>query len=571
LVDQTYTTPTETHNPLETSATVASWDGPDRLTVYDSTQWIKGTQAILAEAFGLPRENVRVICPFVGGAFGCKGSIWPHTILAAMAAQAVKKTVKLALSRQEMFVSAGHRPPTIQHIALAAKPDGKLQVLRHRTQTVTSPVGDFIEPCGMGTSKVLYASPAIEIEHTLYKVNVATPTFMRAPGETPGTFALESAMDELAYALKIDPVELRLINHADQHPINGKPWSGKHLKECYQIGADRFGWAKRNPTPRSMRDGKLLVGWGMATATYPGYKFLGSAKVRLLADGTAHVTSATHDLGTGAYTAFTQISADALKLPMEKVKFELGDSLFPHAPVAGGSNSTATVGSAIVDAAKAAHGKIIAMAINDPVSPLHGMAAENISIDSGGRMVSRNDASKVDTFAAVLKRAGKDSIEAEASAHPGEEQKEFAIHSFGAQFCEVKIDPELPRVQVSRFVSVIDNGRVINPKTAASQVKGGVIMGIGMALMEETIYDTPTGLPATSNLADYHVCVHADAPGVEVHFIDQPDVYFNAMGARGVGEIGITGVAAAVANAVYHATGIRVRDLPITPEKLMAL
>jgi xanthine dehydrogenase YagR molybdenum-binding subunit len=568
-IEATYVTPTETHNPMEPSATIAMWEG-DRLTVYDATQWVQGTQATLAEAFGLPRENVRVICPFVGGAFGCKGFQWPHTFLAAMAARQVRRPVKLAITRPQMFTSCGHRPVTVQDLALAADKEGKLRAIRHRTKIVTSPVGTHIEACGLASTGKLYACPNIDIEHTLYQINIATPTPMRAPGETPGTYALESAMDELAYALKLDPIALRLVNYADAHPISGKPWSSKQLKECYRRGAEKFGWSQRKAEPRSTRgnDG-ALIGWGMATATYPGYRFAGAAKARLMADGRAVVSSAAHDLGTGAYTVFTQVAAEAFGLPVEKINFKLGDSSLPKAPVAGGSNTTATISEAILRAAAVVKEKLAALAVTDRKSPLFGQRADNlIAVD--GRLSSKSDPSKSDKFADILSRAGQDAVEGESGlTEPGEEAEKFAFQSFGAHFCEVKIDPLLPRVRVTRFVSVIDNGRVLNPKTSRSQIMGGVIMGIGMALMEETIYDPHTGRPVTQNLADYHVCVNADVADITPFFIDVPDPHINSLGARGLGEIGITGVAAAVANAIFHATGKRVRDLPITPDKLI--
>jgi len=568
-IEATYATPTETHNPMEPSATIAMWEG-DRLSVYDATQWVQGTQATLAEAFDLPRENVRVICPFVGGAFGCKGFQWPHTFLAAMASRQVGRPVKLAISRPQMFTSCGHRPVTVQNLSLAANKDGKLRAIRHRTQIVTSPVGTHIEACGLASTGKLYACPNIDIEHALYEVNIATPTPMRAPGETPGTYALESTMDELAYALKMDPIELRLANYADAHPINGKPWSSKQLKECYRRGAEKFGWAQRKAEPRSMRDKDgSLIGWGMATATYPGYRFVGAAKARLMANGCAVVSSAAHDLGTGAYTVFTQVAAEALGLPVEKITFELGDSSLPKAPVAGGSNTTATISEAILRAADVVKKKLIVLATADKKSQLFGQKVDDL-IAADGRLSSKGDPSKSEKFADILARAGQDAIEGESGlTKQGEEAAKFAFQSFGAHFCEVKIDPLLPRVRVTRFVSVIDNGRVLNPKTSRSQIMGGVIMGIGMALMEETIYDPQTGRPVTQNLADYHVCVNADVADITPFFIDLPDPHINSLGARGIGEIGITGVAAAIANAVFHATGKRVRDLPITPDKLI--
>ena len=540
-IENTYSTPTETHNPMETHATIAQWEAPDRLTIYDATQYVKGAQGIVAQAFGLPKENVRVICPFVGGAFGCKGPVWTHTILAAMAAKVVGRPVRIELTRQQMFSGTGHRTPTFQTIALAATGDGKLQAIRHHSETLTSPVGHWVERCGVGSTSVLYDAPAIEFDHVVHVVNVSQPSFMRAPGECPGTYALECAMDELAYALKIDPLKLRQINNSPKHPIKGVPWSTKHLAECYQLGAEKFGWSKRNHEPRSMKDGDLLVGWGVATATYPAHAGKAQVHIQLKTDGTALVRCAAHDLGTGQWTSLTQISADAIGLPVEKVKFELGDSSLPLGPVAGGSQTTATVGSAIANAA------------DELKKKLNEIGA---------------DPSKPETFRQAIQRAGMASVEADGKFEFKENEK-IGFQSFGAQFCEVKIDPELPLVRVTRWVSVMDCGRVVNLKTGRSQILGGVVMGIGMALEEETVYDPPTGLPATRNLADYHVPVHADINNIDVHFVGEPDYAFNPMGARGMGEIGITGAAAAVANAVFHATGKRVRDLPITLDKLM--
>ncbi len=567
-VEQTYTTPVETHNPMELSATVAAWDG-DRLTVHDATQWVKGTQAILADVFGLPRDKVRALCPFLGGGFGCKGFIWPHTILAAVAAKVVGRPVKLMLTRAQMFVGVGHRPSTHQKVTLAAAKDGTLTAVRHETTTETSPVGEYIEACGTATSRIMYACPNARLVHTLAHVNVATPTPMRAPGENPGTFALESALDELAYALKMDPVALRVLNHTAVNPATGLPWSSNFLKECYALGAEKFGWKKRTPEPRSMKDGSLLVGWGMATATYPGYRFPASAKARVTADGKAVVSSATHELGTGAYTIFTQAAADALGLPVGRVTFELGDSSLPPAPVAGGSNSTASVSQAIVEAAQAVQSKLAQMAVADAKSPLHGLRADQVSFGDG-KAFAAAEPSRGEPIADLIGRGGKGAVVGESATRLSEEkQKRFAFQSFGAQFCEVKVDEALARVRVTRWVGAFDNGRVLNPKTCRSQVLGGVIMGMGMALMEHTAYDERTGRPVTDNLADYAVPVNADVGAIEAYFIDKPDPHINALGCRGIGEMAVTGVAAAIANAVYHATGKRVRDLPITPDKLL--
>jgi xanthine dehydrogenase YagR molybdenum-binding subunit len=568
-LQQTYVTPTETHNPIEMSGTIAQWDGDKKLTVWDATQFIKGVQNLLAGAFGLKIDNVRVICPFVGGAFGCKGALWPHVFLAAMAAKTTGVPVKFHLPRKSMFTGTGHRTPTRQTISLAATDDGKLQAMRHQSQTVISPVGEMIETCGARTTGVMYSSPNIRVEETLYPVNVATPTFMRAPGECPGTYALESALDEFSYILEMDPVQLRLINHADNHPIRDVPFSAKHLKEAYQVGAEKSGWSKRNPKPGSMREGDLLVGWGMATCTYPGYKMSAAVKATLRADGSALLQCATHDLGTGAYTAMTQISSEQLGVPFEKVTFQLGESDFPFGPVAGGSNSTATVGTAIHEVAQMTHKALAELAVKDSQSPLYKLKTNDIAMVSPGRLGSKDG--KSDTYSDILKRAAKDSITVESKLGAPDENKKLAFQSWGAHFLEVKIDPLLPRVQVSRVVTVINCGRVVVSKQARNQIMGGVVMGIGMALTEATEYDPQTGMPATANLADYHIMTNADAPAIEVEFVGEPDFAFNPVGCRGVGEIGITGVAAAVANAVYHATGKRVRELPITPDKLLDL
>jgi xanthine dehydrogenase YagR molybdenum-binding subunit len=568
-IHQTYTTPTETHNPIEMSGTIAAWEGDKKLTVWDATQFVKGAQSILARSYDLEIEDVRVIDPFVGGAFGCKGAVWPHELLATMAAKAVGRPVKFYVPRREMFTSAGHRTPTSQTVLLAATSDGKLQAIQHTTHSLTSEVGRWTEVCGARSSGVMYASPTIKIEEFVYPLNIATPTFMRAPGECPGTYAIECALDELAYLLQMDPLELRLANHADDHPIKQVPFSAKHLREAYRLGAEKFGWSKRPAMAGQMRDGDLLVGWGMATCTYPAHKMEAAAKAILHADGRATVQCATHDLGTGAYTAFTQISSEQLGVPFDKVTFELGKSDYPFGPVAGGSNSTGTVGSAIHAVAGLLHKALAELAVKDSKSPLHGLSPNDIAMVVPGRIGSKNDASKSDSFSEILTRAGKESIAVE-SALPGEEDDEkHAFQSWGAHFCEVKIDPLLPRVQVTRFLTVINCGRVVTYKPARSQIIGGVVMGIGMALHEATEYDPKTGLPVTANLADYHVPTNADIPPIEVYFVGEPDFAFNPIGCRGIGEIGITGTAAAVANAVYHATGKRIRDLPITPDKLL--
>lgn len=586
-LEATYTTPIEHHNPMEPSASTAAWDG-DSLTIYDATQWVYGTRDIVAFTLGIPNENVRIISHYVGGGFGCKGFTWWHPVLAAVAARKVGRPVKLVLTRQQMFSSCGHRPRTIQEIAFGAKQNGEITAIRHITTSQTSEVDEHVEPCGL-TTRILYACPNLEVTHNLVRVNTGTPTAMRAPGEAPCTFALESAIDELAYKLGIDPVELRIINHANVNPHINKPWSSKYLKECYQMGAERFGWSRRNPTPGSMQDGDYLVGWGVATATYPGYRSPASAKAQLFADGHAVVSSATHDIGTGTYTIMTQIAADAFGLPVERIEFKLGDSSMPIAPVAGGSQSAASVGPAVRGAAEAVRKRVIELAVADNGSPLYEQLEDEI-LTENGRVFVKSNPSRGETYVEILQRSNLPLVEIEAMATTASsevkearnpavricagkdenaDQQQYAFQSFGAQFAEVRVHPRLGRVRVTRLVSAIDAGRILNHKTARSQIMGGVIFGVGMALMEETLLDPQTGRLIVRNLADYHVPVHADVGEIEVLFTDKPDPHISSLGVRGVGEIGITGVAAAISNAIYHATGKRIRDLPITPDKLL--
>ena len=572
-----YRTPIETHNPMEMSATVASWDGDERLTVWDATQGVIGRAQSLAECFGLTPENVRVLCPYVGGAFGCKGDQWMHTVLAAAAAKIVGRPVKLMLTRAQMFTSCGHRPTTEQHLTLAADKNGKLLAIQHDSTVDDSPVGKHIEPCGQGASAVMYETPNLGYTHTVFRNNIASATFMRAPGENPGTFALESALDELAYELKIDPLQLRLTNYSEKAPSTDLPFSTKALKDCYRIAADKFGWARRNPGPESMRAPNGRLGWGMATATYPGHRFPNQARIRLAMDnGVVRAVGqcATQDLGTGAYTVCTQMTAMLTGMPMERTRFELGDSHLPPGGVSGGSSTTAGVGQALSEAANKLRDALHKLINNGQPSPLAGLEPGKIRL-AGAKVVAVDDASKSVSVAELISRSGRAYVEGISDPSPngaddlGSKRKKYTFQSFGCHFVEVEVGEPVPMIRVKRVVSAMDIGRVINPKTARSQVIGGVVMGIGQALLEETVYDDRTGRPVTDNLADYAVCVNADIPEIDVSFAGEPDYQFNAIGCRGVGEIGITGIAAAVANAVYHATGRRIRELPITMDKLL--
>ena len=566
-VDAVYQTPVETHNPMELHGTIAVWQGDDRLTLHDSTQGIFGVRKKLAGVFGIPLDHVRVVCHHVGGGFGCKGSAWSHVPLAALAARVVRRPVKLVLTRQQMFALVGHRPPTTQRVALGADRHGRLLAIRHDVVSETSRFDEFVEPAA-GQTRMLYACPNLKTSHRLVRLDVPTPTFTRAPGESTGTYALESAMDELSYALRIDPIELRLRNYAERDPESGKPWSSKALRACYARGAEAFGWARRKPKPRTMRDGRLLVGWGMASAVYPAGQGSASAIARIRADGTALVQSGTQDLGTGTYTIMTQLAADALGLPIQRVRFELGDTTLPEAPLSAGSRTASSVGPAVHHAARQALAQLIALAAGDARSPLHGLSADVI-VAADGALRAKEDPRRGETYADILKRAGQAEIAARYDSHEGPARKEHSIHSFGAQFAEVKVDEELAQARVTRFVGAYGAGTILNTKTARSQFHGGIIWGIGMALMENTVRDPRTGRAVTRDLADYHVPVHADIPPIEVLLVDETDTAVNDVGAKGIGELGMTGTAAAIANAVYHATGRRVRDLPITPDKLL--
>lgn len=565
-LDLTYTTPMENHNPLEPHATTAVWEG-DQLTLYDATQSISGVQRTVAENLGIDPQKIRVLCPFVGGGFGCKGTTWSHVVLTAMAARMAGRPVKLALERTQMFAPVGARPLTEQHLRLGTDRTGKLLALTHDTISSSSFVDDFTEPC-TSVSRKAYASESLQTSQRLATLNVGVPTYMRAPGESTGSFAVESAMDELSYALQIDPVQLRLLNYAEQDPEKNIPWSSKSLRECFRIGAERFGWARRTPAPGSMRVGRTLVGWGMATAAYPANRKGAKARAIINPDGTAVVRSGTQDLGTGTHTVMTQVAADALGMPISMVKFELGDTRFPEAPVSGGSQTVASVGPAVYQAAREARDKLIAMALSDASSALHGLNENDVDT-SDGWLFAKSDPERREAMSAVLTRAGGQPVTGDASAEQGDEKKRYTMHAFGAVFAEVHVDPDLGTVRVRRVVSAYGIGRALNKKTTHSQLMGGIVWGIGMGLMEKTEMDWRVGRAVNANLADYHVPVNADIGEIDITIVDEKDTQINELGTKGVGEIGITGVAAALANAIYHATGKRIRDLPITPDKLI--
>jgi len=565
-VEATYELPPETHNPMEPHATIAVWSGPERVTLYDATQGIFGVRKKIAKFFAIPPQNVRVITKFVGGGFGCKGSTWSHVPLAALAAKQLNRPVKLVLTRPQMFGMVGGRPHVRQQLTVGAKRDGKLTVLRHQSFSTTSRFDTFLEPAA-SVSRDCYACANIESKHRVVRLDIGTPAPMRAPGESSGGFALESALDELAHKLSIDPLKLRLRNYAEVDPMEGKPFSSKSLRACYEAASRRFGWEKRSPKPRSITRGGLLVGMGMATASYPANFSLAQAAARLTADGTALVQSGAVDIGTGTYTVMAQVAADALRLPVSKVRFDLGDSEMPESPRSGGSQTAASVSSAVLLTCNALRDRLVKMAVADPASPLHGARPEDVAVEDG----SLSAGGRADTYVEIIRRAGGQAIEERGEAKPDPERKRYSLHSFGAQFAEVLVDPDLGTTRVTRLVGAFAAGRILNARLARSQFISGMVWGIGMALHEHTVYDARLGRIVTRDLADYHVPVNADVPEIDPIFLDEVDSHVDPAGVKGIGEIGITGVAAAIANAVFNATGIRVRTLPITPDKLLQL
>ena len=561
-VDVTYTTPNETHNPMEMHATIAVWGGDDSLTLYDSTQGIFGVRARLATIFGIQKDNVRVINHFVGGGFGSKGSAWSHVPLAALAAKVVGRPVKLVVTRQQMFSLVGHRPVTSQHVVLGCDKAGKLTAMMHEVLAETSRFDEFVEPAALGT-RMLYACPNVSTLHRLSRVDVPTPTFTRAPGEASGSFALESAMDELAYAAGLDPIALRVMNHATKDEHEQKPFSSKTLLECYKRGAEAFGWAKRAKTPRMSRDGRWLVGLGMATATYPARQLPSSAVAKLRPDGTLLVQAGTQDIGTGTYTVMTQVASDASTVAFEKIKFELGDTALPETPLSAGSFTVSSTGSAVKMTCKKLVEKLVELAVAD--GPLKGVDPKTIVAQDGALVAG----GKRDGFGDIVKRSGAPELVVEHKTMPSKERDNYSMHSFGAIFADVRVDEELGRIRIVRMTGAYAAGQILNAKTARSQFMGGIVWGIGMALTEHVARDPRTARAVTRDLADYHVPVNADVPPIDVISVAERDDFVNELGAKGIGEIGTVGAAAAIANAVYHATGKRIRDLPLTLDKLL--
>ena len=561
-----YTIPIEHHNPMEMHGAIALWEG-ENLTMFNKTQGVKDSQKHLAESFGLTPENVRVISTFVGGAFGAALNPHYYPFLTAMAARELKRPVKVNYTRRQMFTGHGYRPYTWQKVSIGASKDGKLQSIIHEAVGNTSSFENFGEnPNDFG--RTLYECANYDTPYKLAKLDLPTPTWMRAPGAVSGAFALESAMDELAYKLKIDPLELRLINYAEKDPDTGKPFSSKALRECYRRGASEFGWEKRKAQPRSMRDGKWLVGWGTATGTWGAYQVPASVKITLKADGTADVASATADIGPGTYTVITIIAAEYLGIAPEKVNFTLGDSSLPDAPTQGGSFTTASVGSAAHGAALQIKQKLFDLAIKQTNSPFANAKIDETEM-SNGFLNLKSEAAKRISISDLMKQNNLTEIVKTHTSIPSKERSDYTTQAHGAQFVEVKVDEDLGIVKVTRVVEATAVGKIMNPKTSHSQEMGGVIMGIGMALQEETVIDHRYGRMTTTDLASYHIPVNADVHEIETTFVEEEDRIVNPLGVKGMGELCLVGIPAAIANAVFHATGKRIRNLPITPDKLI--
>lgn len=566
FVDEVYHAPYYNHNAIEPHATTAFWEGDDTLNVIDATQAVGGYRSSLAISFGLKEADVRVVALFVGGGFGGKAGMWSNTWLCAAAAKLVKRPVQLALSREHVFRVVGGRTISEQRIALGATPDGRLTALIHEGLTATPTHARYAEQCTF-PARHLYASDALRVCQEVVNLDMVANTWMRAPGESIGTFALESALDELAYKLGVDPIELRRINEPKTDPTRDTPFSLRKLVEAYARGAERFKWSERGREPRSQRRGDWLIGQGVATAYYPVYRFASRARVRLAVDGTVLVQAAAHEMGMGIATVQVQHVADRLGLPKARVTFQYGDSELPTSPMAGGSNQTLSVSTAVMATVEALLGKLLGLAQADEASPLRGLRREQVVARDGG-LFRDDDPTSGSTYAEILRAAGQEQLEVEGGSGSPVELMKYSMASYGAQFCEVRVHAVTGEVRVARWLGSFDCGRVLNPKTARSQLRGGIIMGIGMALTEATLVDERSGRIMNPSLAEYHVPVQLDVPPIEVLFNDVPDPH-TALGLHGIGEIGITGCAAAIANAVYHATGKRVRRLPITLDALL--
>ncbi|MGO4288480.1 xanthine dehydrogenase family protein molybdopterin-binding subunit [Chitinophaga sp. RAB17] len=560
-----YTIPLEVHNPMELAGIIAHWTTPDTLTLYAKTQGVKSVQETIKDLFQIPEQNITVHSQFVGGGFGMALRIWPLEVATILAAKKIRKPVKLVITRDQMFTLVGYRPNATQKLSLGATAEGKLTGITHEAVAITSPYEDFTEGI-VAMSKFMYACPNVNTKYQLVPLNMSTPVWMRGPGEATGAFALESGIDELAYKLKMDPLQLRILNHADTDPERNLPFSSKYLKEAYALGAEKIGWSARNPQPRSMEENGMLVGYGMSSGTFGAYRGKATVSATLKADGSLILQSAASDIGPGTATAMVQIAADVTGIAPEKIKFMLGESIYPFAPEQGGSSTVSTVGSAVSDACKALQQQLATIAISN--IPAFKTATPETVIYEDGQLMTANQETKI-SYEALLQQQQLPEVKVMTTSQGGPERKKYSMYSFSVHFAKVHVHPDTGVVRIQHIVSVADAGTIVNAKTARSQMIGGVVGGIGMALTEEAILDHRFGRFVNNNFADYHVAVNADTPPTDVYFINKKDPYINPMGSKGMGEIALIGFAAAVSNAVFNATGKRVRDLPITPDKVL--
>ncbi len=569
-VDDVYVTPTETHNPIELHSSVAVWDGQN-FTLYETSQAVCNHQDVMAQMLGVPLENVRVISRFLGSGFGGKLWPWTHCMIAASAARNLNQPVKLVLTRDMMFQSVGHRPRTQQRVRVGANSDGKLVSLMHDSLNHTSILDDYSEGCSEATP-YSYSTPNLRATSGLVRRNVGTPTSMRGPGAVPGLFALESAMDELAIKLNMDPVKLRLLNEPEKDEGLNLPFSSRHMVECLNVGAEKFGWSRRTPQVGSMKKDGLILGWGVAGCSWIAERMGSEASVELRDDGSARVSCATQDIGTGTYTVLSQIVNDKTGIPHDKIEVVLGDTNLPAGPISGGSWATASVTPPVIEAIEKAQQTLFTIASQSKDPAFAGKKPEEMAFTDGCVHLKDKSPDTGVRFEQILTAGNLRAVSGTGKSEGtfGAPKRKFSTHSFGAQFAEVTWQPETARLRVSRVVTVIDAGHILNPKPARNQIEGAVVMGVGMALFEETVYDPRFGAPINNNLADYIVATNADAPEIDVTFLDYPDKVLNPLGARGVGEIGLAGIAAAITSAVYHATGVRVRQLPVRIEDLLA-
>ena len=565
-VEEEYIQPSEVHHPMELHSIIANWEAADKLTLVDKTQGSQQTAASISKSFQLPVENVKVLATYVGGAFGSALRVWPHEIVAILAAKKVQKPVKLVLSRNQMSYMVGYRPHTLQKVALGASKDGKLVGISHESYGKTSMYEEFTENV-LQMTRMMYDVPNIDTKYRIVPLNVSTPAPMRGPGEATGSFALECAMDELSYKLNIDPVELRLINYAAEDPDKKMAWSSNYLKECYQLGAEKIGWNKRKAEAGTVQDGEWKVGYGVATGTFGAFRSAATVKATYKADGSLLLQSAIADIGPGTATAMTAIAAENLGISPENIVFQLGNSTFPKAPMQGGSNSLATVGSATVAVCINLKVELAKLAAKQK-SGWNNAVPDHVKI-SGADLVNSDEASAKVTIASLFSQSGQSEMVLSGSAAQGDEKNKYSFYSYSVHFIEAHVHELTGVVRIKNAVSVVDCGTVVSPKTARSQLMGGIVGGIGMALMEEAVIDDRTGRTVNASFGDYHVPVNADIPQMEMLFVNERDEHLNPMGSKGLGEVVIIGVAPAVANAVYNATGIRVRHLPITPDKLI--